>query len=227
MQDTIIVGAAEAGERVEVQRALKRLVRQVNENTFDIADLLYKAKEKHLYTEPTFIEFAIKMGIKKRKAEYLERLARVMALSNISREEYEPIGIAKLRVITRLNPLTKEGLVNMYTNTVTQESFPMADYIVGLVEQAKEGATVEVLEKGVRVLLGEVGENDMTWLNIRLPRLVADGKVKEAFDKAAINIGTVRTDAEGMAVEVPDWRKLEVVCTEYVNDAATDPEEVL
>jgi hypothetical protein len=226
VQDTVIVGAVESGERAEVQKALKRLIRQVNENTFDIAELLYKAKEKHLYTEPTFIEFAVKMGIKKRKAQYLERLAEVMALSNISREEYEPLGIAKLRIITRLHPLTKEGAVNVYTNTATNESYPMADYIVGLVEQAKEGADNDTLEKGVRVLLGETGENDMTWLNIRLPRMVADGMVKAAFEKAAINIGTVRTDAEGMAEEVSDWRKLEVVCTEYVNDTSTDPEVV-
>lgn len=226
MQDTVIVGEAVAGERAEVQKALKRLVRQVNENTFDIAELLYRAKEKHLYTEPTFIEFAVKMGIKKRKAQYLERIAEVMTLSNISREEYEPIGIAKLRIITRLDPLTKEGAVNMYTNPITHESFPMADYVVGLVEQAKEGADPDTLEKGVRVLLGETGDNDMTWLNIRLPRMVADGTVKQAFEKAAINIGTVRTDAEGMAAEVPDWRKLEVVCVEYVNDKSTDPEVV-
>ena len=224
MQDTVIVGAVEAGERAEVQKALKRLIRQVNENTFDIAELLYKAKEKHLYTEPTFIEFAIKMGIKKRKAEYLERLARVMALSNISREEYEPIGIAKLRVITRLNPLTKEGAVNMYTNTVTQESFPMADYVVGLVEQAKAGATAEALEKGVRVLLGEVGENDMVWRNFRLPRSVDENTIAPALEKAEINIGDVGVDEEGIAKKVSDWRKLEVVCVEYVNDKSTDPE---
>jgi ribosomal protein S21 len=224
MQDTVIVGAVESGERAEVQKALKRLIRQVNENTFDIAELLYKAKEKHLYTEPTFIEFAVKMGIKKRKAEYLERLARVMALSNVPREEYEPLGIAKLRIITRLNPLNKEGAVNMYTNPSTQESFPMADYVVGLVEQAKEGATTDTLEKGVRVLLGEVGENDMVWRNFRLPRLVDENTIAPALEKAAINIGTVRTDDEGMAVEVQDWRKLEVVCVEYVNDKNSDPE---
>jgi hypothetical protein len=224
VQDTVIVGEAVAGERAEVQKALKRLIRQVNTNTFDIAELLYKAKERHLYTEPTFIEFAIKMGIKKRKAEYLERLARVMALSNITREEYEPIGIAKLRIITRLNPLTKEGAVNMYTNPVTHESFPMADYVVGLVEQAKEGATPDILEKGVRVLLGEVGENDMVWRNFRLPRSVDENTIAPALEKAAVNIGTVSTNAEGMAEEVSDWRKLEVVCVEYVNDAGTNPE---
>jgi hypothetical protein len=226
VQDTVIVGAVESGERAEVQKALKRLIRQVNINTFDIAELLYKAKSKHLYTEPTFTEFTATLGIKPRKAQYLERIAEVMTLANIPREEYEPIGIAKLRVITRLSPLTKEGEVNTYLDPVTQERVPMVDYIVGITEQALAGRDVKAIEKDVRVLLGEVGENDMTWLNIRLPRLVADGKVKEAFDKAEINIGDLGVDEEGIAKKAPDWRKLEVVCVEYVNDKSTDPEVV-
>jgi hypothetical protein len=224
MQDTVIVGEVESGERAEVQKSLKRLIRQVNTNKFDIAELLYKAKSRHLYTEPTFAQFAVTMGIQKRTAEYLERIAEVMTLSNISREEYEPIGIAKLRIITRLNPLNKEGAVNMYTNPLTHESYPMADYVVGLVEQAKEGADPATLEKGVRVLLGETGENDMTWLNIRLPRMVLENTIAPALEKAAINIGTVRTDAEGMAEEAKDWRKLEVLAVEYLNDSNTNPE---
>jgi hypothetical protein len=226
VQDTVIVGEVVAGERAEVQKALKRLIRQVNTNTFDIAELLYKVKTKHLYTEPTFAEFTATLGIKKRKAQYMERLAEVMALSDIPRAEYEPIGIAKLRVITRLHPLTKEGVVNMYTNPVTNEAFPMADYVVGLVEQAKAGATAEALEKGVRVLLGETGENDMVWRNFRLPRSVDENTIAPALEKAAINIGTVATDDDGMAKEVQDWRKLEVVCVEYLLDEHTNPEIV-
>lgn len=226
MQDTVIVGAVESGERAEVQKALKRLIRQVNINTFDIAELLYKAKSKHLYTEPTFTEFTATLGIKPRKAQYLERIAEVMTLANIPREEYEPIGIAKLRVITRLNPLTKEGEVNTYTDPVTQEKVPMVDYIVGITEQALAGRDVKAIEKDVRVLLGEVGENDMVWRNFRLPRSVDENTIAPALEKAAINIGTVRTDAEGMAEEVADWRKLEVVCVEYLLDEHTNPEIV-
>ena len=120
MQDTVIVGAVVSGERAEVQKAIKRLVKQVNTNLFDIAELLYKAQSKHLYTEPTFTEFAANMGLKKRKAQYLERIAEVMTLSNIERAEYEPIGIAKLRAITRLHPLTKEGAVNIWKSCTSE-----------------------------------------------------------------------------------------------------------
>ena len=224
MQDTVIVGAVEPGERAEVTRALKRLIKQVNTNLFDIAELLFKAKTRHLYTEPTFIEYAVSLGLKKRKAEYLERIARIMDGAGIPRTEYEPIGIAKLRAITRLHPLTKEGAVNMYTNPVTQESHPMAEYIVGITEQALAGRDIKDIEKDVRVLLGEVGENDMVWRNFRLPRVVDENTIAPALEKAAINIGTVATDENGVAKEVQDWRKLEVLAVEYLHDTTTDPE---
>ena len=226
MQDTVIVGAVEPGERAEVTRALKRLIKQVNTNLFDIAELLFKAKTRHLYTEPTFIEYAVSLGLKKRKAEYLERIARIMDGAGIPRTEYEPIGIAKLRAITRLHPLTKEGAVNMYTNPVTQESHPMAEYIVGITEQALAGRDIKDIEKDVRVLKGEVGENDMVWRNFRLPRVVDENTIAPALEKAAINIGTVATDENGVAKEVQDWRKLEVLAVEYLHDTTTDPEVV-
>jgi hypothetical protein len=223
MQDTVIVGAVESGERTEVQKALKRLVKQVNTNLFDIAELLYRAKSKHLYAEPTFAEFAANMGLKKRKAQYLERIAEIMEGAGVPREEYEPLGIAKLRVITRLSAVNDDGTQAMYTNTATQESHPMVDYIIGIVEQAKEGRDIKLIEKDVRILKGEVGENDMTWLNIRLPRMVLENTIEPAFEKAAVNIGTVSTDAEGMAEEVKDWRKLEVVAIEYLTDSQSNP----
>ena len=224
MQDTVFVGAVVPGVRAEVSRALKRLIKLVITNLFDIAELLFKAKTRHLYTEPTFIEYAVSLGLKKRKAEYLERIARIMDGAGIPRTEYEPIGIAKLRAITRLHPLTKEGAVNMYTNPVTQESHPMAEYIVGITEQALAGRDIKDIEKDVRVLLGEVGENDMVWRNFRLPRVVDENTIAPALEKAAINIGTVATDENGVAKEVQDWRKLEVLAVEYLHDTTTDPE---
>lgn len=223
MQDTVIVGEAVAGERAEVQKSLKKLIRQVNSNTFDIAELLFKAQSKHLYTEPTFPDFYRTLDIKPRRAQYLTRIAEVMDACGIPRAEYEPIGIGKLRVITRPNPLNKDGSLAMFTNPSTHETWPMKDYIIGLVEMAATEKEDE-LEKRVHVLMGETGENDLTFLNFRLPRMVLENTIAPALEKAAINIGTVSTDAEGMAEEVKDWRKLEVVCVEYLNDKSTDPE---
>ena len=217
MQDIVIVGEVEAGHAATVRKSLKKAIQQVNVSTFDVIELLHKVRKEHLYTEPTFSDFVDTLGIKKRTAQYWERIGEVMDAIGAARSEYEPIGITKLRAITRLDPATT------YTNPVTKDVHPMTDYIWGLMEMAPTKTAGE-LEKHVHVLLGEVGENELTWYNVRLPRLVMENAVKPALEKAAINIGTVKTDAEGMAEEVPDWRKLEVVCIEYKNDKNSDPE---
>ena len=224
MLDTVIVGEAESGERAAVQKAIKRLIKQVETNNFDLAELLFRAKSKHLYTEPSFSDFVATLNIKPRRAQYLERIAEIMSGAGIERAEYEPIGIAKLRVITRLSAVNDDGTPAMYTNPVTNESHPMVEYIVGITEQAMAGRDIKDIEKDVRILKGEVGENDMVWRNFRLPRMVDENTIAPALEKAAINIGTVATDENGVAKEVQDWRKLEVVCIEYTNDKSTDPE---
>jgi hypothetical protein len=224
MQDTVIVGAVESGERAAVQKAIKRLIKQVETNNFDLAELLFRAKSKHLYTEPSFSDFVATLNIKPRRAQYLERIAEIMDGAGIPREEYEPIGISKLRVITRLSAVNDDGTPAMYTNPVTNESHPMVEYIVGITEQAMAGRDIKLIEKDVRILKGEVGENDMVWRNFRLPRVVDENTIAPALEKAAINIGTVATDENGLAKEVQDWRKLEVLAIEYVNDKSTDPE---
>jgi hypothetical protein len=72
--------------------------------------------------------------------------------------------------------------------------------------------------------MGETGDNDMTWLNIRLLRLTKENIVDKAFEKAAINIGSVATDAEGVEQDASDGRKLEIICAEYLTDAHSNPE---
>lgn len=217
MQDTVIVAEVETSEAAKVRKTLEKAIKQVNASTFDIAILLHTVRSKHLFTQPTWGDYLETLELKVRKSQYLERIVEVMEAVGIPRAEYEPIGVTKLRVISRLNP------ADTYTNPKTNEVLPMADYIAGLIEIAPETKT-EQIEKHVRVLKGEIGENDMTWLNIRLPRLVLEATIEPAFEKAAINIGTVTTDGEGVAQDAPVWRCLEVVCIDYVLDPQTDPE---
>jgi len=217
MQDTVIVGEIEAGEAAKVRKSLEKAIQQVNDSTFDIAELLYTVKSKHLYTTPSFQDYVDQLKIKRRRAQYLTRIVEVMTAINCTRAEYEPLGTTKLREIVRLDPAA------MYTNPTTQEVHPMADYIWGLIEMAP-AASPDDLAKHVRVLLGETGENDMTFLNIRLPRLVLANAVTPAFEKAAILLGTVKKDADGIAEEPKDWRKLEVICVDFKNDTSSDPE---
>lgn len=219
MTDIVIIGEQIAGESAKTRKALTKAINTLNSSVFDVIELLHKVRKEHLYTEPTFADFVKTLGLQKRRAEYWERIGMVMETIGAKREEYEPIGVTKLRAITRLDPAAT------YTNPVTKDVHPMTDYIWGLMEMAPT-KTSEELEQHVRVLLGEVGENDLTWLNIRLPRIVLTNTIVPAMKKAAINIGTVKTDAEGMAEEVTDWRKLEVIAVEYLLDerSASDPE---
>jgi hypothetical protein len=48
--------------------------------------------------------------------------------------------------------------------------------------------------------------------------------VDKAFEKAAINIGSVATDAEGVEQDASDGRKLEIICVAYNQDKSEDPE---
>ena len=217
MQDIVIVGEVEAGEAAKVRKSLEKLVKQMEMNTFDLAELLHKVKAKHLYTTPTFEEYVDELNLPRQRARYLEQIVDCMEQVGIPRAEYEPVGVTKLRAIARLDPKST------YTNPATNEAHPMADYISGLVELAVSTKT-EKLEEQVRVLRGETGENDQTWLNIRLQRLTLENVIKPAFDKAAINIGTVKTDTDGVAQDASDARKLEIICVNYLTDLQSDPE---
>jgi len=217
--DTVIVGEVNAGEAAKVRKSLEKAIKQVNASTFDVAELLHKVKAGHLYTTPTFTDYIATLDMKVQRAQYLEHIADVMEVVGITRAEYEPIGVTKLRAITRLDPTAT------YTNPETKETFPMTDYIVGLVEVAPTKKAKE-LEGSVRVLLGETGENDMTWLNIRLLRLTKENIIDKALEKAAINIGSVATNADGSEKDASDGRKLEVICINYLNDTQSDPEIV-
>jgi hypothetical protein len=90
----------------------------------------------------------------------------------------------------------------------------MIEYINALLAAAPT-TTSDKLEENIRILKGEVGENDMTWLNIRVSRLTKTNVIDVAFSKAATNIGDVGTDKDGIAIKPSDARKLEIICVAY------------
>jgi len=208
MQDIVIVGEAEAGEAAKVRGALTKAIRQVNVSTFDIIELVHKVQSKRMYTTPTFYEYLKTLDFKVQKLKYLARIGEFMERAEISRAEAENIGVTKMRAISRLDPATT------YTNPVTNEAVPMIEYINALLAAAPT-TTSDKLEENIRILKGEVGENDMTWLNIRVSRLTKTNVIDVAFSKAATNIGDVGTDKDGIAIKPSDARKLEIICVAY------------
>ena len=217
MHDIVIVGEVEAGLSAKVRKSLEKAIKQINVSTFDIVELLHRVRSEHLYTEPTFADYTATLDLKKRKAQYLERIGEVMEAIGAKREEFEAIGVTKLRVITRLDPTAT------YKNPITNDEYSMTDYILGLMEMAPT-KTTEELEQQVHVLLGEVGENALTWLNIRVQRLTMENVIAPALAKAKTNIGSVATDADGTEKDASDARALEIICVAYNQDQSEDPE---
>jgi hypothetical protein len=223
-QPTAIVGDLVAGATVEAERvrgALESLIERVNRSKFDIADLCYKVKVNGYYAPyTTFQDYYKTLSIKARTVQYLTKMVECMTQVGIEREQYEPLGIAKLREITSLDP--NETWKNPETGVET----PMSEFIVGFVEN---GADMELddIKQHVRTLKNLTGDNDLVWMNICLKRSALDNTVRPAFDLAKNWVGSVGKDDEGISLDASDGAALEVIAVEYLNDPKNSvlPEE--
>src|SRR5208337_5475809 len=111
-----IVGEAVAGEAAATLADVKKLVKGLSINTFDLAEKLHKVKSKKFYAPKynTFGEYAKTLDLKLSKAYYLVKLVEVMTACQIPREVYEPVGIAKLRIVSRIDLEQQDGSPKMY-----------------------------------------------------------------------------------------------------------------
>jgi hypothetical protein len=214
-QPTAIVGDLVAGATVEAERvrgALESLIERVNRSKFDIADLCYKVKVNGYYAPyTTFQDYYKTLSIKKRTVQYLTKMVECMTQVGISREQYEPLGIAKLREITSLDPN------DTWKNPETGIETPMHEFIVGFIENGA-GMELEEITQHVRTLKGLTGENDLVFLNICLKRSALDNTVRPALDLAKNWIGSIGKDDEGISRDASDGTALEMVAVEYLND---------
>lgn len=216
-QEVVIVGEAVAGESAKVRKQLEKLISAVNKSTFDIAELLSKIKHGGFYkpVANTFYEYVSTLDLKPRKAQYLMRIVDVMAQVGIAREKYEPVGTAKLREITSLDP---EGT---WKNPDTGEDVPLKDFIVGFIDKAPN-LTLDEVKQHVRTLKGFVGDDDLVWVNVCLKRSARENTVSPAFELARKHLGSKGKDEEGNATEYSDGTVLEMICAEYINDPANN-----
>jgi len=218
MSEAVIVGEAVAGESHKIRKQLESLIKGLNKSNFDIGELLNTIRNKGFYTAwgfTTFQDYVKTLGIKARKAQYLVRIVDVMNQVGVSREKYEPLGIAKLRKITSLDPNAT------WTNPETKEEIPMKDFIIGFIDKGHD-MTPNEIEKHIRTLKGFVGSADLTWLNICVTREVMDNTIRPALELAKANIGTVGKDEEGMAKDASDGAALEVIAIEFLNNPSNN-----
>lgn len=211
---TMVIGDVIAGEGAKVRGQLETLISSVTKSTFDIGALLSRVKNGKFYVSwgfNTFREYVDTIELKPRKAQYLVRIYDVMDQVGVERKVYEPLGLAKLREITSLDPDGK------WTNPENGEETPLRDFIVGFVERAGT-LSLEDIRQHVRTLKGLVGENDLVWENYCIKRSVHEEIVNKAKELARRNLGTKGRDEEGEAIEYSDGACLEAWCVEYLND---------
>lgn len=209
---TVIVNV-EIGEAERARRELEDLISFQVKSNFDIAEKCHIIKSRGFFQPfTTFQEYAKTLtGLKPRKIQYLTRMAGVFDTVGIPRSVYEPLGVARCREITSLDPGTT------WVNPDTNEATSMDDFIRGFVEKGEE-IPMEDLKRHVRTLKGFVGENDIVWENVPFIRAVYDNTWRPAIEKAKALIGSVAKDDEGISQDASDAAAAEVIAVNFLND---------
>ncbi len=209
-----IHGEMVAGESARLRRELESLVDFSNRSKFDIAETAYMLKRNGDFGEfATFQEYSKTLKIKPRTIKYLTRIAEVMDQVGIYRNQYEPLGIAKLREITSLKP------GEVWKNPETQEETPITDFITGLVQRGHT-TSLDDIKQYVRTLKGFVGENDIVHETITMLRSVRDSAFRPAMELAKQGLGSAGKDDEGVSQDASDGRAIEVISVSFLNDPA-------
>ena len=218
-----IVGEAIAGEAAATLADVKKLVKGLSVNTFDLAEKLHKVKAKKFYAPKfnTFGEYAKTLDLKLSKAYYLTKLVEVMTACAIPREVYEPVGIAKLRIVCRVDTVNQDGTPKMY-DLGTGLPVTGVEVVQAIMKHAEAQAPDE-LEQFVRKVNGQVGENAPVWYNISMTE-GQKAKWEEAVALAKLNIGSVSKDADGNFKDASDGSAAEVIAVNYINDPNSYPE---
>lgn len=216
---TVIVGEVVAGEANKIKGQLESLILSLDKSNFDIAELCYTVKKKgYFYPFTTFQDYYKTLKLKPRKIQYLTRMAEVMDLVGIKREVYEPLGIARMREITSLDPSAT------WTNPVTKVETPMKEFIVGFVE-AGDAVPMEQLRENVKTLKGFVGENDIVWVNFPMVRSAFNNTWEPAVELAKAKIGSVTKDDEGISQDASVGAAAETMAVAYLNDPENEAEK--
>jgi hypothetical protein len=219
-----IYGEAVAGRSAQVRKVLEKLVGKINENTFDVAELLYEAKSNGYWRDwgyESLLDYAWKeLSIRERRTLYLVRIITITRKLDIQRSEYEPAGITKLREITRLEPST------YYFNPETQKNELNKDWMLEAIRTAS-GYTAMDLKSIVDRRMGLIGDESMEWMPpYKVKKSVRELVIKPAQELARRILGSAGKDEDGMAIEYSRGAVEEVIHADFLvgNQGAYEPE---
>jgi hypothetical protein len=231
---TVMVGEQVAGQGVQLRKKAIKLIDLQETCQYDLGDTLMEIQDKALYTQwgfNTYAEWIKTTQLKTSKSRYLPQIARVMAAIGVTREKYEPLGRAKLRVIASLNP------TDVYVHPVTKEETSMHNFIAAITDNAitkGDAYSLEEIKKHVRTLKGITGDRDVTFLGVPILRTALDNVVRPALERAKALIGSVAKDEDGKSLDASDGTALERICAEFLNipdyqfaeQPAPEPEDI-
>lgn len=211
-----IVGEVEAGRAAKVLRDINKLVKGVSTDTFDLAELLHEAKSNHYYSPAfeSFSKYAKSLKIKYTKCYYLVKIVENMKAADVAREKYEPVGLVKLRAISRLDPKGEYKGIAM----------PL---IIRELTLKAEGMTPEEVTHEVESILGLTEDESLVWLNVKMKKLARDNAVRPALALAKKHMASSQTkDPEtGEYTDPSDGAALEMICANFLADPNWNPSD--
>jgi hypothetical protein len=192
------------------------MVANLSTNTFDLAALLHEARENNYPTAWGFSSLADyasqELGLKQRKSEYLTRIMRVTKAVGLTRPQFEPCGVSKLREITRLDP---EGT---FWNKDEHVSEDLAEHIVRLILDSDK-MNVEQVKEEVARLKGQVGKDRRVIRSYSTDVTTWTLVISAAIEKARKYLGSKGRDEEtGNAVEYSEGACYECICAAFNAD---------
>jgi len=212
MADTVIVGEVEAGRATQCRRAINKLISTSNSSTFDLAELLFEAKSKNYFAGwgfESFSSYAKSLEMKYTKSYYLVRVVQNMKAAGLERSQYEPVGLGKLRVISRLKPDKEYNgvAVSLLIRELTLKAIDMS---------------LEEVQFEVDTIMGLTEDESLVWLNIRCKKAARENVIKPALAKAKRYLGTKPADGiegdEGLQKDESDGRALEMIAANFLAD---------
>jgi len=221
-EQQVMVGEQIAGRSAQVRRSLMSMVANLSTNTFDLADLLYEARENNYpnaWGFASLAEYAEKeLGLKQRKAEYLTRIVKVTRAVGLKREQWEPCGVSKLREITRLN---HEGT---FWNKDEHVSEPLDEHIVRLILD-HDKLNVQQTKDEVARLLGQSGPDRRVMRSYSTDITTWQNVISPAIELARRMLGSKGRDEDtGNAKEYSEGECYECICASFNADPNNAPE---
>jgi hypothetical protein len=214
-----IVGEVEAGRAARIKKEVSKLIKGISASSFDLSDLLYEVKSNNFhvgYGHTSFSQYLKSLseqGLKYSRAYYLYRIKENGESAGLTRAEYEPVGMTKLRLISRLKPAGEFNGV------------PMPLVIRELTLKAVN-MTPEEVQFEVDTIMGQTDDDSLVWINFKVKKSAREDVIKPALQLIKKHCPESQlVDDDGNVTEMSDGAALEMMAANILADPNFNAEE--